>query len=317
MFSFKGFLDAAKEKNIQIDAVMAVQHGTILELTRLSDDIDHNMFSVAKSYLSTAVGMAMDEGLLHFEDKPVDFFADILPEGMDERWNKVTLYHLLTMTSGHGAQMLMSKERQVLRGEAQGDPSITEAMKEEWLIYAFTRPMVYEPGQTFSYGNLAPYVAGRMVEKATGMNMTDYLYEKLWKPMGYKKPVWKTDTQGHVFPPSDLFLDITNMAALGEIYLNKGVYKGHRYLSEEWVKAATSIQIPSSEINPGGPAEDEACGYGFYFWMNKKDGCRAYGREGQFVIILPEKDAVICTQAMHSDVQAILDLIWDHVEPQL
>ncbi len=317
MFSLNAFLEAAEEKKIQMDAAMAVQGGTILGLARSSGEIEHNVFSVAKSYLSTAIGMAMDEGLLKFEDKPVDFFADILPDSLDERWNKVTLYNLLTMTTGHGEQLLMAKERRVLRGEVEGDPSITDQMKKEWMIYAFTRPMVYEPGQQFSYGNLAPYTAGRMVEKVTGMTVRDYLYEKLWKPMGYKKPEWKTDPQGHIFPPSDLFLDITNMAALGQIYLNKGVYKGHRYLSEDWVKAATSIQVPSVEINPCGPAADEGCGYGFYFWMNKGDGFRAYGRESQFVLVLPKKDAVIVTQAMHSNCQEVLDLIWEYLEPQL
>ncbi len=317
MFSLDSFVKAAKDKKIQIDAVMAVQDGKILGLSRFSDEIYHNVYSVAKSYLATGIGMAVDEGLLKLEDKPVDFFPDILPDSMDERWNKVSLYHLLTMTSGHGEQLLMARERKVLRGESDDIPGITDEMKQEWLIYAFTRPMVYEPGQQFSYGNLAPYVAGRMLEKAIGESPLDYLYERLWKPMGHVKPRWDPDPAGHIFPPSYLFLDITNMAALGEMYMNKGVYKGRRYLSEEWVQQATTVRVPSVEINPGGPAADEACGYGFYFWMNKKEGFRAYGREGQFVIVLPEKNAVIATQAMHSDCQAVLDLLWEHVEPQL
>ena len=317
MLTFDSFIEAAKKKNIQLDAVMAVQDGKILGLSRLSDEIYHNVFSVAKSYLCTGIGMAVDEGLLKLDDKPVDFFPDILPDSMDERWNQVTLYNLLTMTSGHGEQLLMAKERRVLRGEVEGTPDITPEMKKEWLIYAFTRPMVYKPGDMFSYGNLAPYVAGRMLEKAIGISPLDYLYEKLWKPMNHIKPRWDPDPAGHIFPPSYLFLDITNMAALGELYLNKGVYHGKRYISEDWVAQTTAVQVPSVEINPGGPADDENCGYGFYFWHNRKDGYRAYGRESQFIIVLPKKNAVIVTQAMHSDCQAVLDLIWEHIEPQL
>lgn len=93
---------------------------------------------------------------------------------------------------------------------------------------------------------------------------------------------------------------------------------GQRYLSEEWVKMATFNHVDSTYINPGGYAKDEECGYGFYFWHNSyPDSYRAYGREGQFVIVLPDKNAVIATQSMHSNVQQILDVIWEEILPEL
>lgn len=309
MLNLQNFIDSIKEQNINMDAVAVIKDNVLLGLHRFSDSIVHNVFSVAKSHTATAIGIAIDEGKLKLTDKPVDFFADILPEDIDPKWNKVNLSHLLTMTTGHGTKHLMVVDRKKLR----------EENNEEWLTFAFTRPMPNEPGEKFAYGNLAPYVAGRMLEKAVGMTICDYLYEKMWKPMGVSKPRWDTDLAGHTFAASDLYLDVVDMAKLGQLYASGGCFNGKRLLSEGWVKAAGSKHIDSCVLNPAGYGIDEEAGYGYYFWLNKEvtDSYRCYGREGQFVIILPKKDAVIATQAMHSDVQAILNTVWKHILPQI
>lgn len=316
MISFRAFADAAKEAGIAMDAVMVMQDERILGLQRFTDTIFHNVFSIAKSFTVTAIGFAVEDGLLTPDAKPADFFSDLMGPGTDPRWQKITLRHLMTMTTGHGRPFLMSAERKMLKeGNHEG---ITPEMEKEWLIYAFTRPFAYEPGQHFAYGNLAPYVAGRMLEKAAGMTMLDYLYEKLWKPMGVEKPVWGTDPEGHTFPASDLFLDITDMCKLGQLYAAGGIFGGRRYLSEDWIRNVTARHVDSNVINPTGSAHDEEKGYGWYFWHNSVPGTyRAYGREGQFLIVIPEKNAVIATQAMHSDVQQVLDLVWEYIYPQV
>lgn len=316
MFQLDRFIQDAKSKNIQMDAVMVIQDQQTLALHRFCNDVYHNVYSIAKSFTVTAIGMAIEEGKLSLSDKPYEMFRDIMPESADPYWKEITLRHLLTMSTGHGAAHLMAKDRKALRG--LGDHPVDEAMQKEWLLFAFSRPILNKPGTTFQYGNLAPYVAGRMLEKVTGHTMLDYLYEKLWKPLGVNKPRWDSDTSGHTFPASDLFLDIKDMIKLGQIYLGKGEFEGRRYLSEEWVEEATKCQIGSDIINPCKKAEDETAGYGYYFWRNKgNNGYRAYGREGQFIIVLPEKNAVIAAQAMHSNVQEVLDLIWQDIEVQL
>lgn len=316
MFSFNSFIDAVNEKKINMDAVMVIKDDVVLGLHRFSNDIYHNIFSVTKSYTSTAVGLAIDDGLLKLTDKPYDMFGDLLGADSDPRWQAVTLKNLLTMTSGHGKPHLMASERRMLRGETDVKPDPIVAA--EWLRYAFTCPVVYAPGEKFSYGNLAPYVAGRMVEKVTGTTMQNYLYERFWQPTGVKMPKWMADNAGHSFAASDLFLDITDMAKLGKLYLNKGEYDGKRILSESYVADATANHVASSSICPCCHANDEVQGYGYYFWHCSVPGSyRAYGREGQFVIVLPDRNAIICTQAMHSNVQEILDTVWEHLLPQV
>ena len=107
------------------------------------------------------------------------------------------------------------------------------------------------------------------------------------------------------------------MIKLGQIYFGKDAFERHRYLSEDWVVATTQNHVASDVINPTGEAA-EHCGYGYYIWMNSVPGTyRAYGRERQFVIVLPERDVVIAVQTMHHDVQEILDLVWETILPQL
>lgn len=309
MLNLQSFINSIKEQKLNMDAVAVVKDDVLLGLHRFSDTIEHNVFSVAKSHTATAIGFAIDEGKLKLSDKPVDFFRNILPEGIDPKWEKVTLYNLLTMTTGHGTKHLMVVDRKMLR----------EKGEKKWLKFAFTRPMPYEPGEKFAYGNLAPYVAGRMLEVAVGMTICDYLYEKMWKPMGVKKPKWETDPAGHTFAASDLYLDIIDMAKLGQLYASGGCYRGERLISKDWIDTAGAKHIDSCVLNPGGYGIDEEAGYGFYFWRNHKapGSYRCYGREGQFVIIIPEKNAVIATQAMNSDVQPILDTVWEHILPQI
>lgn len=317
MFQLESFIKEVNEQNLCVDAVMAMKDGTILGLHRFTDRIKNNVFSIAKSHTATAIGFAIEEGKLSLDDKPIDMFPELISDDMDPRWKDITLYHLLTMTSGHNQAYMMAAERKTLRGETE--EKVSSDMMDEWLLYAFSRPIVYEAGERFRYGNLAPYVAGRMLEKAVGMSVCDYLYKKFWEPVGTEKPRWDTDLKGHTFGASDLYLDIVDLAKLGELYAGGGVYKGKRYLSEEWVKRAGTNQVITSQIQPMGNAADEEVGYGFYFWCNhgEENSFRCYGREGQFVMILPDKNGVIAVQASHSDSRSIIEMIRKHILPQL
>ena len=178
MFTLENFIHENTMRQLDIDAIMVVQSGKTLGFECIGRPALHNVFSVAKTFTVTGIGMAVDAGLLHLSDKPVDCFEGLFSENTDPRWQNVTLEHLLTMTFGHGAAHMMAAERKYLRSET--DKAMSEAVKNEWLRYAFACPMIYEPGEHFCYGNLAPYVAGRMLEKVTGMSIRDYLFKKFW-----------------------------------------------------------------------------------------------------------------------------------------
>lgn len=329
MFSLDPYINYINETGIKMDAIMVVKDDQVLGKHFFHEEMDRNVYSIAKSFTCSAIGMLVEEGRMKVTDKAVDYFPEIVAKlaenkvtdpdgskhGMDSRWNDVTLEHLMTMTSGHGEPYFMAVNRKYLRGENEEKPE--QAVMDEWLLYAFSRPMAYQPGEKFVYGNLAPYVAGRMVEKVVGMTLLDFLYERLWKPLDVKKPKWETDNVGHTFPASSLYLGIEDMIKFGQVYLGKGEYKGIRYLPESWVEIATSNILPSDVINPTGNAPEERQGYGYYFWQNSGDGYRAYGKEGQLIIILPSKNTVIATQGRHRDAQQVFDAVKEFIYPQL
>ena len=316
MFTLQPFIEAAGSRNIPLHTIMVVKDDELLGAHRFSEKRTYNVYSVTKSFLSVGIGMAIDEGLLSLSDRPVDAFGELLPDAVDAKWEQITLKHLLTMSTGHTKAFLMGKERKVLRGETPGE-TIPRAMKNEWILYVFDKPLEVMPGTEFHYGNQGPYLAGRMLEKAAGVTVRDFLYEKMWRYMKTPLPVWETDPLGHTFTASGLYLDVEDMAKFGHMCLNKGSWDGRQLVSKAWMDLATAKQMECDPISIDYEAKDELAGYGYYFWRNSVEGFRAYGRESQFVIVLPDKKTVACIQADFSDCQKVLDIFWEHIYQQL
>lgn len=299
------FITVINQKGIRLHGVYVIQHGKLVAERYLTPDIARNIYSVSKSFMSTAVGILLDEGLLKMTDKPVDYFPRSLPDNLDDRYLQLTLQNLLTMTSGHARPILHEDERYSIK-------------ERDWIRFIFSQPLVSAPGEQFMYSNSSAYLAGCMAEKAAGIKLNDFLYERCLKYMGIPYPEWEECPMEHTFAASRLYLRLSDMAKLGVLYLNGGNYEGRRILSQEWVKSATSFKTASKRVSTYGTGEDENYGYGYQFWMCRYPGIfRAFGRRGQFVIVVPDKDAVIATSADENDEQSILNAVWENILPKL
>ena len=291
--------------NTEIHAFSVIHHGELLcriAVPPYSINDNKQLFSLSKSFCSTAVGFAVDEGLFKVSDRIVDIFPDKCPSNISEKLSKMTVHNVLTMSTGHkSCVMSLMKD--------STDP-VSEFLKAE---------LTYFPGEKFVYNTGATYLLSIIVQKYTGKTVYEYLYDKYFSFLDHIPEKWDMTCAGYCEGGCGLYAEIQDIENLGKLYLGKGVLNGRRFLSEEWVKAAGANQVASSAINPCGPAIDEEAGYGYYFWRcHEVEGAyRCYGREGQFVIVLPEKNAVICTQSMHSNVQQVLDAIWEFILPQL
>ena len=298
------FLKTVAEEGINLSGVMVYQHGSTTA-KYLKEDVPRSLYSVTKSFLATAVGILLDEGALCLQDRPVDFFPGHLPDDLGPGYERLTLRHLLTMTSGHGRRLLHEQERRSLE-------------ETDWIHFVFSQPLVSVPGERFLYSNGSAYLVGCMAEKAAGAKLKDFLYEKLFVPLKIPFPEWEECPMGHTFAASGLKLRLSDMIKLGILYLNGGSYEGKRIVSKEWVEAATSYKVASSPVSTVGTAEDETYGYGYQFWMSRYPGIyRAFGRLGQFVIVAPQRDAVIAASACEENEQRLLDAIWRTVLPVL
>ncbi|HIZ20586.1 MAG TPA: beta-lactamase family protein [Firmicutes bacterium] len=231
-------------------------------------------FSVTKSFTATGIGLAEAEGLLSLDDPLPRFFAAEWPAGADPRLERVTVRHLLTHTMGLGEGILFDHQRYALE-------------ETDWLKYALSAPLPYEPGTHFTYSNSTIYLLARILRKAAGVRADEYLEEKLMRPLGMGEHAWEHDPDGETFGAAGLFLSTRDMAKLGLLYLNGGVYGGRRVLPEGWVRRASRCQT-------GGLGS-----YGYGFWIFDGLGFAATGAFGQIILVLPEQNAVLAAHAFH------------------
>ena len=301
----KPFVDAIESKRIDLIGVNVRQHDHEIadHCWRTNDRLD--LRSCSKGVTCLAVGMAVDEGLFSLEDKVTDHFP--MTAEKKAAWENVTLRDLLTMTTGHDHNVIV--------------PSRFEAAGDDWLDYIFSDLPVLQPGTRFIYNNAAPYILGCIIEKKSGVCLRDWLIPRLFKPLDIFYPQWFTCPHGHTRCMGGLFLNRFELAKIGQLCLNGGVWDGRSLVSREWIEEASSMHILQhacvDDVNKE-PEGDFAAGYGYFWWLNKAGGYRFNGRYGQFCIVLPEYDAVITTTGLeqHNE-QGILDCVWDHILPLL
>ena len=237
-------------------------------------------FSVAKSFVSTLVGIAIEERLIGGVDDPV---TDYLPElaARDPRFERIALRDLLTMSSGlryteSDFPWPRSDETYTYYGVDLRDVALERTEVE--------RP----PGQEWQYNNYNPLLLGLVLERATGMSVSDYLATRLWRPLGaVSDATWNLDSARSGFEKMESGLNATaiDYIRFGLLFLHGGRWNGERVISEEWVRAATAAQTTTDYDNP----------YGYFWWVDaeRPENFYAFGNYGQYIYVAPDADAVI------------------------
>ena len=279
---FQDFVKYAEQEKLFIEGIAVADRENVLMEHRFTPDLERNIYSHTKSYMATAVGIAIEEGLMSLDDKLADYFPECVPEHADPRLFKITLRHLLTMSSGFGLALLMNADRR----SGVGFP--------DYISYMMRLPFKYEPGERFDYSTADSILAGRMLAKATGENLGQYLYRNVFSKLDQGWPIWENDPQGHPIGGGGMYMKLTDMMKLGQLYLNDGVWKNERIVSSEWVKEATKLQIET-------PLDTDPhiwrCGYGYQFWMSPfPEAYRADGAYGQISTVFPKQDLVVAVQ---------------------
>ena len=319
--AFASYLQAVADSSEQLHSIMVVQHGKVLEEKFFVPDTAHILNSVSKTFTSTAVGFAIQEGLLSLDDRIVDLFPESLPDQVSDTLARMTLRHLLTMNSGHGT-----------------DPTYAVRSGEgDWIKKFMEWPIAYEPGTCYCYNSLGTYVLSAAVQKVTGERVVDYLEPRLWQPLGIAKPYWLESPAGINTGGWGLFLHTEDLARMGLCLLQGGKFRGRQVIPADWVREMSAAQVPSvsagvnekqvEEIrtDPSNPfyayfdpeLSDWQQGYGYQMWRCRHGAFRADGANGQYILVLPEQDAVIVTTAHIPNMRQELNLIWDYLLPAL
>ena len=295
-------LDGWEDRGLELHSLMVVRHGHVTAegwWAPYSADRVHLLYSLSKSFTSTAVGFAVAEGRFRLDDRVVDLLPDHAPDDLDPAVAQLTVHHLLSMSTGHREDVLDRAHRL-----DAGDP-----------VGAFLRIPPEEPvGSRHAYNNATTYALAAIVEEHTGQPLLSYLRPRLLDPIGIGAARWDLDEHGVALGFTGLHLQTEAIAAFGQLLLQDGVWNGQRILPDGWVALATRAHI-DNDNDPNGPL-DWRQGYGYQYWM-ARHGFRGDGAHGQFCIVVPEADLVVATTARVDDMQAILDVLWERLLPAL
>lgn len=281
-----------------IHTVTIVRHGHVIgEATwaPYERDAPQLLFSVSKSFTSMAVGFALDEGLLGIDDRVVDLLPQAAPAAPSEQLRDVRVRHLLEMTVGHETEPARWQE---------GD----------WARSVLAAPLAHRPGVHWTYNTAATYLLAVIVQQAAGMRLVDYLRPRLFDPLGFGDVTWEQSPQGYDVGGYGLSARPEELAAFGQLLLQRGAWHGAQIIPAAWIDTATSAHADNSTW---GGATDSVQGYGYQFWRCRHDGYRADGAFGQYVVVLPRHDAVIAITGGLQNMQQPLDVLWDALIPAL
>ena len=293
------FIEAAeKEQPDALHSLMIVRHGKIVAegwWNPYNADSPHLLYSLSKSFASTAIGLAIQEDLINIDDQVISFFPDKTPEEPSENLKSMRIRDLITMNTGH---------RSNTSGRIQN-------YEGGWVAGFLSLEVEHKPGTIFVYNSGATYMLSAIIQKVTGQTLVEFLQPRLFHPLEITKPTWQSDPDGINVGGWGLSVTTKDIAKLGQLYLQKGSWKGQQILTEAWVKTATSLQTS----NGSNPASDWDQGYGYQFWRCRNNAYRGDGAFGQYCIVMPDQDAVIAITSGSNDMQGILNMVWDHLLP--
>lgn len=301
-------LEGLAAANLHLHSLMLVRHGRVVAQgwwAPYAPHLRHTMYSLSKSFCSTAVGLAAAEKRLSLDDKVVSFFPHDLPEMVGPHLAELRVRHLLMMGTGHAGDSLFG-------------PGFTVAEKN-WVRSVLSRPIEHPPGTHFAYNNGATFLCSAIVQQATGQTLLDFLNPRLFAPLGIADADWERNPAGMNHGAFGLRVRTEDIAKLGQLYLAQGVWDHQPVLTADWVREATIKQIENAPANDLARREtsDWAQGYGYQFWRCRHGAFRGDGAFGQYCVVLPDQQTVLAITSETNDLQGVLNEVWKHLLPAL
>jgi CubicO group peptidase (beta-lactamase class C family) len=293
------FFKQIQEKGYDVHGLMMIRHGKVIAehwWAPYAPQYQHAMYSATKTFTGTAVGFAVQEGLLNIDDKVKSFFPDLLPDTISPQLAGLTVKHLLTMSVGHASTQYAGSGKSQVRS---------------FLAAKFA----HEPGTSFAYNITASHLLSHIITKVSGVSIYEYLKPRLLDPLGIEDVIWEMDNDGINMGNGGSHMKTSDLAKMGLFLINKGKWNGKQLLDTAWIEAATTPQIlqhpeRSSEENENA-ADDGSQGYGYQIWMGRHHSYRAIGGQNQLIMVIPEYDFIVVCHSQIGDEAGFNKLIYD------
>ena len=296
--SIVNLIDAFEKKIEFVHSYMIVKNGKVVSegwWDPYGPNIPHELWSLSKSFTSTAIGFAVEEGLIQIHDFVKDYFPEKSPENPTWQLKQLRVKDLLTMSTGHTSEPRLGQS------------------SDDWVKHFLESELKLRPGTYFMYNTPATYMLSAIIQRVTGEKLVDYLYPRLFEPLGIDRPEWETDPRGINTGGWGLHLTTEDIAKFGVLYIQEGKWNGNQLLSSDWIKMATSKQVS----NGSDPDNDWSQGYGFQFWRSRFNTYRGDGAMGQFCLVIPEHNTIVAITSGTDNMGGIMQIVWDELLPKM
>jgi CubicO group peptidase (beta-lactamase class C family) len=299
------FINAAEKSKTEFHSFVFMRHGKVVAegwWNPYKADLKHTMYSCSKSFTAAAIGFAVTEGKVKLDDKLVNIFPGDVPATVSPYLAELTVKDVLMMSDGQDP-----------------DPTSFIPPKDNWVKEFLATPIKNEPGTVFLYNSMGTYMLSAIVTKVTGQQVIDYLRPRLFDPLGIKDIDWETSPQGINTGGWGLRIQTEGMAKFGQLYLQKGMWNGKQVLPASWVQEATTMKIMQDPNAPQSKKDssDWLQGYCYQMWRCRHNAVRGDGAFGQFIIMMPDQDAVLAITAETPDMQDEINLVWKYLLPAM
>jgi len=274
--------ELARDESLDPHTVLLARNGRIISQTAFGGydpGVWNLTHSECKSITSLAIGMLLDEGRLSLDDRVLDLFADRTDKGSLAQLahKELTVRHLLTMTS---------------LAPFNETGSVTEM---DWVGCFLQDMALSEPGKAFQYNSMNTYMLSAIVRRVTGQGLTDYLRPRLFEPLGITDIFWEKCPAGIEKGGWGLYIRPEDIAKIGQLVLQEGVWQGRRLISAEYLRQATAPQVRPT-------VESDTYDYGYQIWVGRENGAFLFnGMFGQNVMGFPKTGLLLVTTAGNSE----------------
>ena len=298
------FINAVDTGRQEIHSFMFLRHGKVIAegwWDPHGPEYKHLLYSASKTFTATAIGLAVSENRLKVTDKVVSFFPYSLPDTLGTNMKELTVENLLTMSVG------------------QDPAGMGGGADDDWITAFLKNEPVHKPGSVFLYNNMATFMLSAIVQQVTGLTTFDYLKPRIFDPLSIRGADWDKNAQGINLGMIGLRLRTEDLAKFGQLLLQKGKWNNKQLIPAEWVNAATSFKIESSGGSAGVSKDinDWTQGYCYQMWRGRNNSVRLDGMAGQFVILFPDKDAIVIMTANARNTQEQLNLVHNYLIPAI
>ncbi len=267
-------LQVIQDRGTDIDSLLIIRNGYVIldaYFYPYNSNLRHDLASMTKSFTTTLIGIASDQGLLSLDDTMISFFPDRTIANVDTRKESITVRNLASMRNG------------LQSGCMAGDQPTINSMiaTDDWLQWAVDRPMVADPDTTFCYDSPGMHILSGILSEVSGKSTQEFARQNLFDKLNITGFYWDADPDGIARGWGDLLLKPIDVAKLGYLWLQGGEWNGEQIVSRQWIEEAVQ------EYSNKGTA-----GYGYGWWVYD-DNYSAQGRDGQYLKVFPDWNLII------------------------